>query len=72
MIDAVFTDQYAAKSQFANIYFINGNIFRARSSKSTTNTSFIKGEVYALCAIIPKIQDLSAIVKALTKKLRDV
>ena len=67
--DAAFANQYDMKSQFGNIYYLNGNLIGARSSKSTiTCTSSTESEIYSICEAIPRLKNLTVLIKAISDK----
>lgn len=67
--DAAFANQSDYKSQFGNIFCLNGNIIGARSSKSTIIcTSSTESEIYALCECIPRLQNLELLLKSISNK----
>lgn len=69
LTDASFANQENLKSQFGNMFFINGKLIGARSSKSTiTCTSSTESEIYAICESIPLALNISVLVKSITDK----
>lgn len=67
--DAAFANQHDMKSQFGNMYYLNGNLIGARSSKSTiTCTSSTESEIYSICEAIPRLRNLNVLIQAISDK----
>ena len=67
--DAALANLDDMKSQFDNIYYLNGKIIGARSSRSTiTCTSSTESEIYSICKAIPKLKNLTVLIKAISDK----
>lgn len=67
--DTAFANQHDMKSQFGNMYYLNGNLIGARSSKSTiTCTSSTESEIYSICEAIPRLRNLSVLIQVISEK----
>lgn len=66
LADAAFANRRDLKSQFSNMYFLNGNLVGARSSKPiVTYSSSAESEIYSLSETISRLRNLTVLIQAL-------
>ena len=67
LTDAAFANQKHLKSQFGNMFYVNGKLIGARSSRSSiTCTSSTESEIYSICEAIPRLLNLKVLIKELS------
>ena len=69
LTDAAFANQKHLKSQFGNMFYVNGKLIGARSSRSSACTSSIESEIYSICKAVARLLNLKILVKELSNDI---